>query len=182
MTIVVATWPLMIAIQKRLWNRRSLAVVVILGLFAFKAMWGLNFAHAADPRELMVLQTTAPEVRLIVDQLEELSRNRDGDAHTLSVTVDTSTGPVVEWYLRGFEDQVAVEGLSAPPDTMAAITLAMADPPIGESFRGQGFPLNKRWLPWGLWGQDLVRWLLFTEASQPIVDHEVVLWVRSGDG
>jgi predicted PurR-regulated permease PerM len=28
-TIVVATWPLMIAIQKRLWNRRSLAVAVM---------------------------------------------------------------------------------------------------------------------------------------------------------
>jgi uncharacterized protein (TIGR03663 family) len=160
----------------------SLTVVVILGLFAFKAMWGLNFAHAADPRELMVLHTTAWEVRLLVDQLEELSRNQQGDAHTLPITVDTTTGPVVAWYLRDFEKQVMVEGLSDPPDTMAAITLAMADPRIGESFRGQGFPLRKYWLPWGLWGQDLIRWLLFTEAAQPVVDHEVVLWVKSGEG
>ena len=88
----------------------------------------------------------------------------------------------MDWYLRGFVNQVVVEGLSAPPDTMAAITLAVADPPIGESFRGQGFPLREHWLPWGLWGQDLVRWLLFTEASQPNVDQEVVLWVRSNGG
>ncbi|MCL7452443.1 MAG: TIGR03663 family protein [Anaerolineae bacterium] len=160
----------------------SLAAVVILSLFAFKAMWSLSFAHAADPRELMVVETTSPEVRLLVDQLEELSRNQRGDAHTLPITVDAATGPVVDWYLRDFEQQVVVDGLSAPPDTVAAITLAMADPPIGETFRGQGFPLRTHWLPWGLWGQDLVRWLLFTEATQPVVDHEVVLWVRTDRG
>jgi len=156
--------------------------VLVLSLFAFKTMWSLSFAHAADPRELMVVETTAPEVRLLVDQLEELSRNQRGDAHTLPITVDAATGPVVDWYLRDFEQQVVVDGLSAPPDTVAAITLAMADPPIGETFRGQGFPLRTHWLPWGLWGQDLVRWLLFTEATQPVVDQEVVLWVRSDRG
>jgi uncharacterized protein (TIGR03663 family) len=156
----------------------SLTAVIVLTLFAFKWAWGLNFAHAADPRELMVVQTTAPEIRLLVGQLEKLSRNQDGDAHTLPITVDTATGPVVDWYLRDFEDQLVVEGLSAPPDTVAAITLAMADPPIGETFRGQSFPLHKYWLPWGLWGQDLVRWLLFTEGTLPIVDQEIVLWVE----
>jgi predicted PurR-regulated permease PerM len=30
-TIVVATWPLMIALQKRLWHKRSLAVALIDG-------------------------------------------------------------------------------------------------------------------------------------------------------
>jgi len=72
-----------------------------------------------------------------------------------------------------------VEDLAAPPETVAAVTLAMQDPPIGETFRGQGFPLHTYWLPWGLWGQDLVRWFLFSEGSLPIVDREAVLWVES---
>ena len=62
----------------------------------------------------------------------------------------------------------------------AAVTLAAQDLPIGETFRGQGFPLRAHWLPWGLSGQKLVRWLLFTEGSEPAIDQEVVLWVTAG--
>lgn len=156
-----------------------LAVLIVLGLFGFKATWGLNFTHAADPRELMISQTTAPDVRVFVRQLEALSLDESGDAHTLPVTVDAATGPVVAWYLRQFDRQVIVKGLSAPPDTLAAVTLTIQDLPIGETFRGRAFPLRAHWLPWGLWGQKLVRWLLFTDGALPIVDQEVVLWVAS---
>lgn len=157
-----------------------LTAVVVLGLFGFKAAWGLNVAHAADPRELMIGQTTAPDVRLLVKQLEKLSQAQVGDLHALPITVDVATGPVVAWYVRDFEKQTTVDGLSAPPETVAALTPARQDLPIGETFRGQGFPLHSYWLPWGLWGQSLVRWLLFTEGSLPVVDQEVVLWVASG--
>jgi uncharacterized protein (TIGR03663 family) len=156
-----------------------LAVLVALGLFGFKATWGLNFAHAADSRELMLVQTTAPDVRVLVERLEALSLAQAGDAHTLPVTVDAATGPVVAWYLREFHRQTVVESLSTPPDTAAAVTLAMQEPPIGETFRGRGFPLRTHGLPWGLWGQSLVRWLLFNEGTTPVVDQEVVLWVAS---
>jgi hypothetical protein len=152
-----------------------LAAVTILALFTVKGVWGANFDPS--PRELLVSQSTAPGVGQLVNHLEELSRNRSGDVHTLEVTVDADTGPVVAWYLRGFEHLDVVEGLSQPPDARAAVTLARADLPIGEAFRGQGYPLRWHWLPWGLWGQDLVRWLLFGEGSLPIIDQEVVLWV-----
>jgi hypothetical protein len=152
-----------------------LAAITILALFTVKGAFGANFDP--DPRELLVGQSTAPGVRLLVDQLEELSRNRSGDAHTLEVTVDAAAGPVVGWYLREFSHLDLVEGLSQPPNSRAAVTLAQADLPIGEAFRGQGYPLRWHWLPWGLGGQDLVRWLLFSEASLPVIDQEVVLWV-----
>lgn len=157
-----------------------LAALVILGLFGFRATWGLNVTHAADPRELMIGQTSAPDVRLLVDRLEALSLARAGDAHTLPVTVAADTGPVVAWYLRDFDHLSLVENLTAPPDTVAAVTLAARDLPIGETFQGQGFPLRAHWSPWGLWGQDLVRWLLFTDAGLPTVDQEIVLWVVGG--
>jgi uncharacterized protein (TIGR03663 family) len=154
-----------------------LAVLVILGLFGFKAMWGLNFARASDPRELMIAQTTAPDVHLLVERLEALSLAQVGDTHTLPITVDATTGPVVAWYLREFHQQTVVDDLSTPPDTAAAVTLARQDLPIGEAFRGQGFPLRHHWQPWGLWGQSLLRWLLFTDRGLPIIDQEIVLWV-----
>lgn len=152
-----------------------LAAVGLLVLFTVKGSWGANFI--GGPRQLMIGQTTAPDIRLLADQLEELSRDTSGDEHTLAVTVDAATGPVVGWYLREFEHLAVVEGFSGPPDTLAAVTLAAADLPLGEAFRGQGHPLRWHWQPWGLWGQDLVRWLLFGEGSLPIVDQEVVLWV-----
>jgi uncharacterized protein (TIGR03663 family) len=156
-----------------------LALVVVLGLFGFKSAWGLNFAHAADPRELMIAKTTAPDVRELVRQMEALSLSKSGDSHTLPVTVDDATGPAIAWYLREFQHVTMVDGLSTPPDTVAAVTLVMQDPPIGETFRGRGFPLRTRWAPWGLGGQGLVQWLFFTSGPLPIVDEEVVLWVAS---
>jgi uncharacterized protein (TIGR03663 family) len=162
-----------------------LALVTVLGLFGFKATWTVNVAHASDARELMILHTTVPDVRLLVERLQALSLDKSGDAHTLPFTVDAATGPVVAWYLRDFSRQSVTEGLSTPPDTAVAVTLAAQDLPIGETFRGQGFPLRTYWLPWPdgsgwtVWRQQLVRWLLFTDASLPAVDQEVVLWVAS---
>jgi hypothetical protein len=150
-------------------------------LFGLKATWSLNHTHGGDPRELMILTATAHDVRTLVAELEAVSLARAGDAHTLEITVDAATGPVVAWYLRNFERQIATEGISSLPATSAVVTPAMQDPPIGETFRGQSFPLRARWLPWGLGGQDLVRWLLFGVPSDrpPTVDQEVVLWVSN---
>jgi hypothetical protein len=165
-----------------------LALLVALGLFGFQAMWRLNFA--AEPRNLMASETTAPDVRTLVAELETLSRNRAGADHTLPLTTEAATGPVVAWYLREFEEQTVVEGLTSsggytpPVGTVAAVTLApetpdAEGPPIGETFRGQGFPLRRQWSPWGLRGQDLVGWLLFASGDLPEVDREVVLWVAN---
>ncbi len=154
-----------------------LATIVALGLFGLRAMWGVNFAHGTDARELMIGQATAPDVRAFVDRVEALSLAESGDIHTLPLTVDAATGSVVAWYLRQFNQLTVVESLSAPPTAKAAVTLAKQDLPIGETFRGRGFPLRFHWSPWGLWRQTFVRWLFFTEGSQPIVDQEVVLWV-----
>ena len=154
-----------------------LAVLLLLGLWGFRTMWGLNFARADDARELMILRTTAPDVRHFAERLSALSLDKVGDATTLPITVDSATGPVVTWYLRDFEQQFVVEDLYAQPGTTAAVSLAAQDLPIGETFRGQSFPLQKQWLPWGLGSRDVARWLLFAEVSPPTVEREVVLWV-----
>ena len=120
-----------------------LAALLLLGLWGFKAMWGLNFAHASDARELMIVQTTAPDVRLFTERLGALSLDKAGDATTLPITVDAATGPVVGWYLRDFGQQLVVEDLFTQPGTVAAVSLAAQDLPIGETFRGQSFPLRK---------------------------------------
>jgi uncharacterized protein (TIGR03663 family) len=155
-----------------------LAALLALGLFTFKGAWGVSLAHASDPRELMILEATSPDVRAFVEELRALSLAVAGDPFTLPVTVERSTGPVAAWYLRDFRGLTVVEELSGPPATVAVVTLAVEDPPLGQTYRGRGFPLRARWLPRGLQGQVLVRWLFFTEGSLPSVDREVVLWVE----
>jgi len=159
-----------------------LTAVVILALFGFRTMWGASFANVADPRELLSVEPTPLEVRYLVNDLETLSQTRVNDTHTLPVTVEAQTGPVVAWYLRDFRKQTAVDSLAnqpAPPDTPAAVTLAAQDLPIGETFSGQSFPLRTYWQPWGLNGRQWLRWFLFAEAPQPVVDREAVLWATT---
>ena len=161
-----------------------LTSVVLLALFGFRTMWGASFANAADPRELLNLEPTPLEVRYLVTELETLSETRLNDIHALPVTVEAQTGPVVAWYLRNFRKQTTVDSLAnqpAPPDTPAAVTLAAQELPIGETFRGQSFPLHAYWQPWGLDGRQWLRWFLFVEAPQPVVDREAVLWAATQD-
>ena len=158
--------------------------VVLLALFGFRTMWGASFSNVADPRELLNLEPTPLEVRYLVTELETLSETHVNDIHALPVTVEAQTGPVVAWYLRDFRKQTTVDSLAnqpAPPDTPAAVTLAAQDLPIGETFRGQSFPLHAYWQPWDLDGRQWLRWFLFAEAPQPVVDREAVLWAATQD-
>jgi len=159
-----------------------LAAVVILSLFGFRTMWGASFDHAADARELLNLKPTPLEVRYLVTELETLSETRLGDIHALPVTVEAQTGPVVAWYLRDFHRQTVVDSLAnqpAPPETQAAVSLAAQDLSIGESFRGQAFPLHATWEPWGQNGREWIRWFLYSEGYQPVVDQQAVLWAAT---
>ncbi|MGD8397677.1 MAG: glycosyltransferase family 39 protein [Anaerolineae bacterium] len=159
-----------------------LALVVVLGLWGFKGLWGANFAYAADPRALLVTEATHPEVRLLVEHLEALSLERAGDRHVLPVTVQADAGPVVAWYLRHFDAAEQAEGMTTALPTLAAVTVhspgsGQGDPAWGEAFRGQSYLLRTHWMPWGLGGQGFMRWMLFTDAGQPVVDQEAILWV-----
>jgi uncharacterized protein (TIGR03663 family) len=158
-----------------------LALVVGLGLWGVKSAWGVSHLHAGDPRELMIGQTTAPDVRTLVKQVEQLSLNRAGDAHTLPIAVDGGLGPAMEWALRDLEKQEALQLPSSPPTTKVVLAETQTGMAIGEEYQGEVFPLQISWQPSGLSGQALVRWLLFGKGGEPVRDKEVTLWVRVGD-
>jgi uncharacterized protein (TIGR03663 family) len=155
-----------------------LALLIGLGMWSFKAAWGAGHLHAGDPRELMIGQATAPEVRTLVGSLEQLSLNKSGDPHTLPVAVAPGLGPALEWALREFEQQTVLEIGSSPPEAAVVVTQMQEDLAIGEAYQGERFPLRISWQPSELGAQGLVRWVLYGAGSEPAPDRQVTLWVR----
>jgi hypothetical protein len=161
-----------------------LALLLVLGWWGVKSAWGVSHLHSGDPRELMIGQTTAPDLRKLVGQVEMLSLNRAGDLHTLPVAVDGSLGPAMDWALREFDRQAVLETLSGPPEVALTETLGEDDPGpgvVGASYQGEVFPFQVSWQPADLSGRGLVRWLLYGTGTDPVRDREVTLWVRISD-
>lgn len=159
-----------------------LALTVLLVAAGVRATWGANFVRPSDPRELIQVRPTASDVRRLAHEVETLSQTRTGDAYALPVVVESDTGPVVAWYLRAFTHQEVVDSLAGAvsgEELQAAVTLAAQDLPLGESFRGQGFPLRTAWQPWDLGAQAFIRWLMFAETLPPAVERQVVLWTEA---
>jgi len=159
------------------------ALFLVLGWWGAKSAWGVSHLHDGDPRELMIGQATAPDLRKLVGQVEMLSGNRSGDPHTLAIAVDESLGPAMDWALRAFDKQVSLQLATEAPQ-VALIETQPDDTGPGfadASYQGQVFPYQISWQPAGLSGQALVRWLLYGAGTEPVRDRSVTLWVRAAE-
>jgi len=161
----------------------GITLLLTLTLLTVSSSMGLNYHRAADPREPMVVEATSPGVRDLVTTLERISSHQDGDPHTIAVTVEEATGPVLAWHLRDFRNVRFVEKLSPAIETPVVITLAEEkEPTLGGSYVGQDFTVQATWNPQGLTRTERLRWLLYREAPTPVNSRKVVLWVKQQAG
>lgn len=157
----------------------KITLFLVLALLTVSLSLGLNYHRAADPREPMVVEATSPGVRDLVTTLERISSHQDGDPHTIAVTVEEATGPVLAWHLRDFRNTRFVEKLSPAIETPVVITQAEEEEPtLGGSYMGQDFAVQATWNPQGLTRTERLRWLLYREAPTPVRSRNVVLWVK----
>jgi hypothetical protein len=157
----------------------GIILLLVLAMLTVGLGVGLNYHRAADPREPMVTEATSPEMVDFVTTLERVSSHQDGDPHTIAVTVEEATGPVLAWHLRDFKNVRFVEQLSPSIETPVVITPAEEEEPtLGGSYVGQRFALQTAWNPQGLTRAELVRWLLYREAPTSVKSRDVVLWVK----
>jgi uncharacterized protein (TIGR03663 family) len=157
----------------------GIILALVLAMPTVGLSMGLNYHRAADPREPMVAEATLPGIVDLVTTLEQVSSHQDGDPHTIAVTVEEATGPVMAWHLLDFENTRFVEQLSPSIETPVVITLAEEEEPtLGGSYVGQSFALQARWNLQGLTRTELVRWLLYRDAPTPVKSRDVVLWVK----
>jgi hypothetical protein len=182
----------------------GLSTALALLVYTLSAAWGVSHNRPADPRELLVLHPTAPEVRLLHANLARLGNERLGDATALDLTVlsdDPARGrgvsdPALVWALRDLRQAHFADTSGALINTSAVVAPEWMGTPVLESdYIGQSFPLRRNWSTHGLrcrWnvisvGFDrvrqldcsaLVKWLLYRQGGEPPTEERVVLWVR----
>lgn len=173
----------------------GLSALAALLCITFATAWGVSQNRSSDPRELLVVEPTSTEVRLLKDSLSRASREHSGDAHSIDVTVLTND-PALRWVLRDFDQARFAEPSETAVITSAVVALqAPGTPSLGGDYFGQSFALRRRWetddllCRWNIVqiGLDqvsqldcraLADWLLYRRSAEQPVEDQVVLWLR----
>jgi hypothetical protein len=168
----------------------GVGTAIVLGAATFAAGWGAVYERPTDPRELLSEQPTALEVRDLIQTLRDLSWRRTGLPMTIAFTVETEPDSVLGWYTRDFNGaQIVDDGLQAAhlqPAILITERRELALPSGAEetTYVGQDFAQRRTWDPatvgctWG-WPpqcQNLVRWLIFRDASPPPSPEQITEW------
>jgi uncharacterized protein (TIGR03663 family) len=121
-------------------------------LVTFAAGWGCAHVRPADPREPLVVEPTALEMRGLVQTLQDISWRETGTATALAFVYETSPDSVLAWYLRDFGAAHRMENLRES-DVTPAMTVVVNERrdclqgqvDQGDGLVGQDFALRRTW-------------------------------------
>ncbi|MFQ6057476.1 MAG: flippase activity-associated protein Agl23 [Anaerolineae bacterium] len=155
----------------------GLTLFIALAVLMVHSTWHLNYLGRSEPRELLLPQPTSPQVVRMVETLEKLSLDREGDPHSLAITAEASLEPLLGWYLRDFSHVAFRTRIASPPGTPVVIVSAESEPPPLGDYIGQRFRLRSLWEPAGLKGRDLARWLFYRQVPNLAQPYDMILYV-----
>jgi len=181
-----------------MWRGFAVGTGVVLLAATFSAGWGVAYVRPADPRELLVREPAAVEVRDLVQTLRTLSWRETGIPTRLPFTLETGPDSVLAWYLRDFSAARRVEslaGLDAEEIGPLLVSPRRDWTLAGVEYAGQNFALRRFWDPAEIrcvwqWPLEVsavepphcsaaVGWLLRRRTpTSPVVDQSAVLWLR----
>jgi hypothetical protein len=129
----------------------ALAVSLLLALYGIRSAFQISYLWGDVPREMLIYTQTSPDVRRVIDRLEEAATRRGGGLN-LTIWYDNET--VWDWYMRRFTNAQEQPPLlaSAPGDEVDAVLMLdenYAQPENREKlegFRIQRLPL-RWWFP-----------------------------------
>ena len=114
------------------WRQSLRAVAVSLAalllVFTVGVSYRFNFINYNYPIEPMVYAHATPDIKLVMTQIEEISRRTVGD-HALRVAYDNEATWPLEWYFRDYPNKVYF-GTTPSRDAMDSPVVIAADPNI----------------------------------------------------
>lgn len=135
------------------WALGALAagVTLIVAMYTLRSAYQLSFRYGDIPREMMIYTQTSPDVKRVIDRLDEALRRRS-NATTATVWYDNET--VWDWYnirfARAEEQPPLLQG--APGDDVIAVLMLLENYEneqnrrFLEGFQVQRYPL-RWWFP-----------------------------------
>jgi len=163
---------------------------VALLMLMLSAGWGVAYGRPADPREALLKEPTAVNVRDLVQTLRDISWQETGVSTSLAFTFEAPPDSVLPWYLRDFDRARRVDRLGdMAADEVGAIAVThnrdevlMVE--VGASYAGQDFSLRRHWTPrdlgcrvWEPGCHTAVDWFLFRDGVPlPEADRWATLW------
>ncbi|MFZ5916605.1 MAG: glycosyltransferase family 39 protein [Chloroflexota bacterium] len=162
------------------WRGGGLAVLLLLGLVTLSCAMNLAYHRSHDPRELLVVEATSPNVRDLAAVLEQTSMQRLGATEIIPITVEETVGPVVRWYLRSFRYQTWLSQPVYTAVTSEAVILPWKSwtPELGAAYFGGDFVVRTTWQPQNLAWADWVNWLIYRTSPDQLHRENVVLWLK----
>jgi hypothetical protein len=161
------------------WGGLGIGVMLLSSAATVSNAFGLAFDRATDPYELWNALPAQPEVRLLVETAEEVSRMQTGTPHEIDIVVQDSSNGVIGWALRDFENVMFMEAVS--PNVTASMVITPADtrnPTLGSDYVGQDFALARAWEPTWADANQFLLWLFYREGSTLPQEHRYILWVQ----
>jgi len=156
----------------------SILGLALVGALTLRSSVALNFDHARDPREPLVVAPSAVNLRDMVGFLENWSARTALDQHALTIGVQRDLGPLVPWYLRDFAG-LRLIGATDDASQFDALVLAAGDqaaPPAG--YAGTRFVLQTASdAPLGSPRDALAWWLVGTQGGA-VRQEALELWVK----
>ncbi len=165
-------------------------VLALLGLFVFY-QWGLGWGMAQrwgnDPRERWVQTATDGDIRLLVQLVQDVSRQGAGSDSDLELfsAVDS---PLLRWYLRPFpRAQFGTAVPAAATQPLIITPASQTEPSFGSDYLGTDYAWLRPDVAVTLQNSssplsDTFRWWLFHTSPLPIPEERLIVWVRSDVG
>ncbi len=122
----------------------------------------VNFSGVWNPRDWLIASAASPNVRDMVGDLEDVSRWRANDSHAMTMIVDTSLGPMAEWYLRDFRNAQFLAHPTMVPE-IQALVLSPNTPVNPGKLMSQQYRLETARAAGPQ--ENLVRWLIFRDVG-----------------
>jgi uncharacterized protein (TIGR03663 family) len=166
------------------WQGGGLTLLILLSLVTISFGDNLAYHRSDDPRELLVVEGTSPNVRDLPALLAKTSMQRLGATEVIPITADEAVGPVVRWYLRDLRNQTWLDSAPGPEVTTEAVVTPWKPyaPELGADYFGEDFVVRTTWQLRTLTRDDWANWLLFRKSPDRPQQERVVLWLKRQGG